>query len=102
MLELHPIPTFQRKAVMQMWREDTQTAWKRDDDEVKSARILLEEAAKRSEDDKKRGLYSISQIDLPQEDGFTALAFTLPDLLNDWGGVIRELQLDSACKCVIL
>lgn len=61
---------------------------------MKSARILLEEFRKSS----KPGLYTVEPIQLAEEPGVSALAFALPDLLRQFGGRIRELALDSACK----
>jgi hypothetical protein len=74
------------------------TKWKRDEDEVKSAKILLEEARESG----KHGLYTVEPISLEEEDGFKALAFTLPDLLRKFGGRVRELSLDSACKLYVI
>jgi len=56
----------------------------------------MDEARKNNSE--KSGLYSVEPIPLAQEDGVTAIAFALPDLLRQFGGRIRELALDSACK----
>jgi hypothetical protein len=69
--------------------------WKRDPDEVKSARILIEEAAQSH--GVMNGLYTVQPIPLHEEAGFTALAFALPEILRQWGGRVREISLDSAC-----
>lgn len=69
------------------------TKWKRDEDEVKSARILLEEAQA------SKGLYQVQEIPLPDIPGYTVLAFALPNVIRQWGGRVRELALDSACEC---
>lgn len=76
------------------------TEWKRDPDELKSARILLEEFG-RSEPDPNMGkkpLYSVEAIPLQEDPGFTAIAFCLPQILREVGGRVRELSLDSACE----
>jgi hypothetical protein len=45
------------------------------------------------------GLYTVVEpIPIMEETGVTAIAFTLPEILRQWGGRIREIQLDSACK----
>lgn len=63
--------------------------------EVKSAQILLEEAQA------KPGLYTVEPIPLVPEAGVSALAFCLPGLLRQFGGRVREVALDSACKCLV-
>jgi len=82
--------------VYSLWSDITSKAWKRCDDEVQSAKVLLEEA--RKNDHEKSGLYSAEPIPLAREDGVMAIAFALPDLLRQFGGRIRELALDSACE----
>lgn len=91
---MHPTPSFSRKSVYQMWLDIASTKWKRDEDEVKSAKVLIEEAHKSG----KHGLYTVEPVPLKEEAGFKAIAFTLPDLLRKFGGRVRELSLDSACK----
>jgi hypothetical protein len=66
---------------------------------MKSARMLLDEASKRTPEDKSASLYAIEEVALPEEEGYIAFAFVLPDLLRKWGGRIRELQMDSTCEC---
>jgi hypothetical protein len=46
-------------------------------------------------------LYTVQPIPLHEEVGFTALAFALPEILQQWGGHVREISLDSACRCCI-
>jgi hypothetical protein len=87
-------PSISRKSVYQMWLDVASTKWKRDEDEVKSAKILLEEARQSG----KQGMYTVEPIPLEEEDGFKAIAFTLPDVLRKFGGRVRELSLDSACE----
>lgn len=40
----------------------------------------------------------VEPIPIMEETGVTAIAFILPEILRQWGGRIREIQLDSACK----
>ena len=58
-----------------------------DSDEVKSAKILIEEAA-HSHGSTHTSLYTVQSIPLHEEEGFTALAFALPEILQQWGGQI--------------
>jgi hypothetical protein len=39
----------------------------------------------------------VESIPLHEEAVFTALAFALPGILQQWGGHIQEIALDSAC-----
>jgi len=93
-LKSDPTPSYSRKAVYQLWSDQTCKNWKRDPDEVKSAKILLDEASKPQLGQK--GLYVVQPIPLHDEPGFTAIAFALPEVLWQWGGRIREVALDSA------
>ncbi|KJA13622.1 hypothetical protein HYPSUDRAFT_151410 [Hypholoma sublateritium FD-334 SS-4] len=89
-LKSHPTPAFSRRSIHSLWHEESSKKWKRDPDELKSAKILIEEASKT------KRLYSVESISLPKEPGFTAIAFSLPEVLRKWGGKIREISLDSA------
>jgi MULE transposase domain len=93
-LKSDPTPSYSRKAIYQLWSDQTCKNWKRDPDEVKSAKILLDEASKPQLGQK--GLYVVQPIPLHEEPGFTAIAFALPEVLRQWGGRIREVALDSA------
>nr|VWP01304.1 Nonribosomal peptide synthetase 6 (NPRS 6) (EC (Extracellular siderophore synthetase) [Ganoderma boninense] len=88
-LKKHPKPAFSRATVYARWAQNDRKFWKRDDDEVQSATALLREALELPDGPQ------IEPIELPNEDGFTGLAFALPQLLGQWGGRIHELALDS-------
>lgn len=92
-----PTLQFSRKSVYQIWYAHSSAQWKRDPDELKSANILLEEAW-RSRSSSSINVYAVEPIPLHDEEGFTAIAFALPELLRQWAGSIREISLDSACK----
>jgi hypothetical protein len=88
-----------------MWAENNAMEWKRDPDELKSAQMLLDEftapePTPTSGD--KEPLYTIEQIPLASQPGFTAIAFALPKLLREVGGRVRELALDSACTAYFM
>jgi hypothetical protein len=87
-----------------MLSQITSAEWKRDPDELKSAKIILEEFehAKPDPATGKKSLYSIQSIPLREEPGITAIAFCLPQILREVGGRVRELSLDSACKFISL
>jgi hypothetical protein len=85
-LKSDPTPSYSRKAVYHLWSDQTCKNWKRDPDEVKSAKILLDEASKPQLGQK--GLYVVQPIPLHEEPGFTAIAFALPEVLRQWGGRI--------------
>lgn len=59
-----------------------------------SAKKLLEEWRNKSGE-------RAELVEIKQEDGLVALAFVLPDLLEKWGGRIREVSMDSACKFTV-
>ncbi|KAI0042579.1 hypothetical protein FA95DRAFT_1636386 [Auriscalpium vulgare] len=90
-LTMHPTPSFTRKSIYQMWARLDGQKWKRDPDELKSARIILQEAL----EDGGHG-YAVEEVPLTEEPGLVSISFVLPDLLRKWGGRVREISLDSA------
>ncbi|KAF5347071.1 hypothetical protein D9758_011667 [Tetrapyrgos nigripes] len=90
-LRLYPKPMFTQKAVYSIWHEKYSSQYRRMDDEVGSAKKVLEECA-----DSKLGNYTIEQVLLPEQPGVTAIAFIIPDMLKQWAGRICEIALDSA------
>ncbi|KAJ7598463.1 hypothetical protein C8J56DRAFT_770700 [Mycena floridula] len=90
-------PPFLQKSIYHLWAVQDQKRWKHNENELKSAKILLKEAAK-LKDIPRKGLYAVEPINLPTQDGdgFTAIAFALPEMLCKFGGQVRELALDSA------
>ena len=79
---------------MNIWREAASAEWKLDEDELVSARKVLEK-----ED---LGPYKMESIPLPTFEGSTVIAFSLPDMLRTHASTVREFILDSACKFVLL
>ena len=96
---MHPQPKFSRKTIYNLWSEHVSKKWKRDEDEVKSAKILIEEASNpQNRANEPHGLYTVMPVPLHDEPGFVAIAFVLKEVLRQWGGGIREISLDSACE----
>ncbi|KAF7371939.1 Sister chromatid cohesion protein [Mycena venus] len=97
-LKIIPNPPFTRKVISSMLSQINATEWKRDPDELKSAKILLDEFSHPEPDPTtgKTPLYSIESIPLLEEPGFNAIAFCLPKILREVGGRVREISLDSA------
>ncbi|KAF5372249.1 hypothetical protein D9758_004985 [Tetrapyrgos nigripes] len=89
-LKKHPHPLFKRRAIYRIAANAKCQQWFRDQDELKSAKILLDECQNSA------NRYTIAEITLPNVDGYNALAFSLPDVLAKFGGRVREILLDSA------
>lgn len=85
---------FLRKAIYNLWSAAESKKWKRDEDEVASAKVLLKEWTG------KVG-HRAEIIELKPEPGLIALAFVLPDLLEKWNDRIREVSMDSTCKSAL-
>ncbi|KAJ7204151.1 hypothetical protein GGX14DRAFT_369028, partial [Mycena pura] len=88
---------FSRRAVYYLWNKKSREKWHRDDDELKSAKIIIEEAAAEARPHENGPpLFRVEPVPLPDVNGFSAIAFVLPEPLRKWGGRVRELALDSA------
>ncbi|KAJ7030919.1 hypothetical protein C8F04DRAFT_1042044 [Mycena alexandri] len=87
-LKTYPRPKFSQKSVYNQWFKQQQGNWRRCDDEFESAKILLQEFTADP-------AHKLEPIPLPQSDGFRALGFVFPSVLEKWEGVIREVALDS-------
>ncbi|CAA7270392.1 unnamed protein product [Cyclocybe aegerita] len=85
-----PRPNFTQKQVYHAWRKGDNAKYRFNNNHLKSAELLLEDAKKM------KGLYRIEPISLPKCDSFQVIAFSLPELLTQWGGKIKETVLDSA------
>lgn len=73
--------------------------WKLDDDELLSAIKIIERAS--TEDigtHEGHPTFRAESVELPQIEGFRAVAFALPSVLQKWAGQVREVALDSACE----
>ncbi|KAK7052650.1 hypothetical protein R3P38DRAFT_2762996 [Favolaschia claudopus] len=74
-LKTHPLPAFSQKAVYNLWLKHQLSQWRRSDNELDSAKILLAEFARNPK-------YQVESIPLPADSG-------------DGPGTIREVALDS-------
>ncbi|KAJ7206101.1 hypothetical protein GGX14DRAFT_367487 [Mycena pura] len=90
-LKSHPHPNFTQKSVYNQWYKQYQVNWRLHDDELKSAKMLLEELAAGS-------THEVEVVHLPEKGSFHAVAFVLPSLLRKYGQKIREIALDSTFK----
>jgi hypothetical protein len=77
-----------------MWAKIDSKNWKRDEDELTSAQLLLNEGGSAGG----LGVYRVEAVPIDPEPGLTVIAFSLPEILNQWGGRIRELSMDSTCE----
>ncbi|KAJ7721232.1 hypothetical protein B0H14DRAFT_587392 [Mycena olivaceomarginata] len=84
-LKIIPNPSFTRKVIGSMVSELNATEWRRDPDELKSARALLKEFQhpEPAPNTGKKPLYSIEPIPVHEEPGFIAIAFCLPQILRE-------------------
>ncbi|XP_006462497.1 hypothetical protein AGABI2DRAFT_119353 [Agaricus bisporus var. bisporus H97] len=90
-LKVIPQPHFSRTAIYRLWLNHQCQKWKRDSDELKSAMAVLMEAQQSPE-----RFTQAEPIPLPDIEGYKAIAFSLPDIIRQWGSHIREISLDSA------
>jgi len=75
------------KQIYARWAQLNEEKWRLDDDQVLSATKLLE---------KKEG-HAVEIIPTIREDGINAIAFTFKGVLEDIGGDIIEVAMDSTC-----
>jgi hypothetical protein len=94
-LNIDPKPKYTNRAIYRLWAKQDRKKWRRHDDEVISAQKLLSEAENTTVSN---GLSKALPIKIPNRDGFVAIAWAVPELLQKWGGQLREIALDSACK----
>ncbi|KAJ7062610.1 hypothetical protein C8F01DRAFT_985939 [Mycena amicta] len=92
-LEVHPLPNFKYYSVYNFYIKLHQHRWRHDDDELKSAKALMEMYGP----DSQHELEAIALPDNP-DDGCVAIAFAFPRLVKKWSGVIREIAQDSTFK----
>ncbi|THU75959.1 hypothetical protein K435DRAFT_706018 [Dendrothele bispora CBS 962.96] len=88
----HLCINFGRRSIYTIVANEKRKKWRRDDNELTSAKIILEESSSKESG----SLYTVEPVHLPQVYGYFGLAFSLPKVIAKWGGCIREISLDSA------
>ncbi|KDQ09763.1 hypothetical protein BOTBODRAFT_76568, partial [Botryobasidium botryosum FD-172 SS1] len=92
-IQNHPSPiSFNHKQVYQLWYSLVRTQWTLDVNEVRSAEKLLSKLGK----DPTLGSLIFDRVDIEVPDGLSAIAFSVPAMLEKWGVQIQEIALDSA------
>ncbi|KAJ6614190.1 hypothetical protein B0H10DRAFT_1803925 [Mycena sp. CBHHK59/15] len=88
---------FSRRAIYTLWAKTDREKWKMDDDEVESAIKIIERAStEQTGTYDGHPIFRAEPIVLPSVEGFSAVAFALPSVLQKWGGQVREIAMDSA------
>ncbi|KAJ7272749.1 hypothetical protein B0H12DRAFT_1007797, partial [Mycena haematopus] len=88
---------FTRRSIYTLWARTDREKWKLDDDELESAIKIIERAsAEWTGTYEGHPIFRAEPIALPAVEGFSAVAFALPSVLQKWGGQIREVAMDSA------
>ncbi|KAJ7678817.1 hypothetical protein B0H17DRAFT_840825, partial [Mycena rosella] len=87
-LQENPGTEATQKQIYALWSELNQEAWRLDDDQVKSAQMLL---------NKMHGK-EIEVIPIREEDGIHCIAFGFKEVLDNWAEKNEELAMDSTWK----
>ena len=76
-----------QKQIYALWSELNEGKWRLDDNQVKSAQMILE---------KMEGT-EIEMIPISPQPGIHAIAFGLKEVLDGWARETEELAMDSTC-----
>ncbi|KAJ7442849.1 hypothetical protein FB451DRAFT_1057229 [Mycena latifolia] len=87
-LQDYPATEITQKQIYRLWSELNESAWRLDDDQVKSAQKLLEKMHGKE----------IEPIPITQEDGIHCIVFGFKEVLDTWAEKNEELAMDSTCK----
>ncbi|KAJ7466399.1 hypothetical protein FB451DRAFT_1561138 [Mycena latifolia] len=87
-LQDYPATKMTQKQIYRLWSELNESAWRLDDDQVKSAQKLLEKMHGKE----------IELIPITQEDGIHCIAFGFKEILDAWAEKNEELAMDSTWK----
>ncbi|TFK46463.1 hypothetical protein OE88DRAFT_1638147 [Heliocybe sulcata] len=79
---------YTERQVYALWQHINEEVWWLDDDQVKSARMVLEAAQGKE----------VELIDVTMEKGIDVIAFALKDSVDEFGGEMAELAMDSTWK----
>ena len=96
MLDAVPEPAFMWDAVYRVWHDMTKKRWRLGSDPLCSARLLLEHAKV----DASLGprSHAVQIIELGENGSYDSVVFSIPKILEEWSGRIREVIIDLACK----
>ncbi|KAJ7656928.1 hypothetical protein DFH06DRAFT_1328467 [Mycena polygramma] len=87
-LAQNPQTEVTQKQIYALWSELNEGEWRLDDDQVKSAQMIL----------KKLEGVEVEIIPIRSEAGIHAIAFTFKEVLDDWASMTEELAMDSTWK----
>jgi hypothetical protein len=76
-----------QKQIYALWSELNEGEWRLDDDQVKSAQMILE---------KLEGI-EVEIIPIRSETGIHSIAFAFEEILDEWAEMTEELAMDSTC-----
>ena len=85
-------PSFSREAVYAAWADAHSKQWRLDENELVSARKLLNRASKGE-----TVPYKVEMIPIQSPDGYESFGFSLKNIAEQWGARIREIAIDSTC-----
>jgi hypothetical protein len=85
--------TFRQKAVYYYWNILVQDKWRQSDDPLESAIQYMQTEGE--------GAFIEEMKDVIPQPGTHVLAFSVKDLVMEWGSHTQELGLDSTCKSAI-
>ena len=86
-LRENPQTELTEKQVYASWAHLNEDTWRLNDEQVKSAREILEN----HDGD------TIEIIPICAEDGISAIAFGFKEIVDDYGKAITEIAMDSTC-----
>ncbi|KAJ7448909.1 hypothetical protein FB451DRAFT_1053504, partial [Mycena latifolia] len=87
-LRENPNTEVTQKQIYALWSDLNQGAWRLDDDQVKSAQMVLDQMHGKE----------VEVIPINAEQGLHAMAFGLKEVLDGWGERTEELAMDSTCR----
>lgn len=76
------------KQVQNLWLKESESFWKLDQDQVVSAKKVLERAEGKE----------VEVVSALEEEGMVAIGFALKEPLAKWGKKTAEIALDGTCE----
>ncbi|CAK5283818.1 unnamed protein product [Mycena citricolor] len=87
-IKMHPKTELTEKQVYRCWSDVNQGRWRKADDQVESAKILLQEYKD----------LTIDIVEINPEPGLSTIAFIFREILDEYGGDVEEIAMDSTWK----